>query len=260
MHPQDRPSILLIDDSIEEQRQLIDVLRPHYRITMAFDGQQGYQRALSQPPDLILMDVRMPKTDGFTTCRLLKANPITQNIPIIFLSAANTTDNRILGLSIGGVDYISKPIHPDEVLARTRIHLDLAQRAQGLGKPEKQPSSRVIPPEAVMVDAAKQLILQQLDKPLPLTEIARQVGTYRKKLSQAFREHTGLTVYGFIRNARIAHACHLLKSTDMSIQEISEAVGFETPGNFSTAFRDRMEVTPSAYRQSLQNGEHAHAG
>src|SRR5471030_408366 len=103
-------SILIVDDSAFEQRMLMELLSEQsYRISVAFNGLQGYQLALANQPDLILLDVRMPNMDGYAACRLLKANPATHHIPVIFLSGADGADERIMGLSIGGVDYVAKP-------------------------------------------------------------------------------------------------------------------------------------------------------
>lgn len=133
--------ILIVDDSVEDQRRLLELLRANQILpTMAFDGRQGYQRALAIKPDLILLDVRMPRMDGFAACRLLKADPITRDIPVIFLTAADTPNERIQGLTLGGVDYVSKPFAPDEVLARIRIHIDLAKRSRpGIVQPDSVP-------------------------------------------------------------------------------------------------------------------------
>jgi DNA-binding response OmpR family regulator len=249
--------ILLVDDSPEEQRRVLDLLRPYYRTIVAFNGEQGYQRALASQPDLILMDVRMPKTDGYSACRLLKADPQTRDIPVIFLSSAHSPDERVEGLTVGGVDYVTKPYVAEEILARIRIHLDLSKRI-GSSATEVQ-DERARNPNEIMVTAAKQLIAQHLQAPLPLAEIARRIGTYEKKLLQTFRAQTGLTVFGFIREERIRHACHLLEKTDMSILDVADQIGFQCAANFTTAFRERMGMTPSAYRQSMRKDSLHHA-
>ncbi|MYM91987.1 response regulator, partial [Duganella vulcania] len=123
-------SILIVDDSAFEQRMLVDLLSElPYKVSVAVNGLQGYQLALAQHPDLILLDVRMPNMDGYTACRLLKANPVTEDIPIIFLSGADADEERIMGLSIGGVDFVAKPFSPGELAARIQVHLKLARRA-----------------------------------------------------------------------------------------------------------------------------------
>jgi len=251
-----RSKILIVDDSAFEQRMLVDLLSElPYKVSVAFNGLQGYQLALAQRPDLILLDVRMPNMDGYTACRLLKANPVTQDIPVIFLSGADADDDRILGLSIGGVDYVSKPFSPGELAARIQVHLNLAKRhqapppAEAGAEPEPEAESD---PDTVLVNAVKRLIADNLAALPGLAEIARSVGTYREKLSQVFREQTGMTVFGFIREERIRRGEELLKDTDIDVQDIALLIGFNNAGNFATAFRERMGVTPTAYRQAIQ--------
>jgi DNA-binding response OmpR family regulator len=259
---QPRPRILIIDDSRDDQRALTELLRrQQFHVAVAADGQQGYQRALATTPDLILLDVRMPNMDGFAACRLLKANPATEQIPVIFLTALGEPDDRVAGLVLGGVDYVSKPYNPAEVFARVRIHLDLARHvreaeavaaAAELLPPPPPPAHHN--PDEVMVTASMRLIGDNLDTPLTLADIARRIGTYEKRLSQVFRQRTGMTVFAYISEERIARGRQLLAETDMSVLEIADQTGFHNAGNFSTAFRERMGMTPSAYRHAMQAG------
>lgn len=254
-------SILIVDDSAFEQRILMDMLSEQpYRISVAFNGLQGYQLAMATRPDLILLDVRMPNMDGYTACRLLKANPDTHDIPVIFLSGADADDERIMGLSVGGVDYVSKPFSPGELSARIQVHLSLMRRHSAPVPPADvsaaaapaPAAAEALEPDAVIVNAAKRLITDHLATLPSLAEIARSVGTYREKLSQIFREQTGMTVFTFIREERIARGVELLGQTDIDVQDVAFLIGFNNAGNFATAFRERMGVTPSAYRQSMQ--------
>ena len=169
--------ILIVDDSAFEQRVLVDLLSElPYKVSVAFNGLQGYQLALANLPDLILLDVRMPNMDGYTACRLLKANPVTQDIPVIFLSGADADEERIMGLSIGGVDYVSKPFSPGELAARIQVHLDLARRVSDRGR---QASNDALAntggadsdPDAVIVAAVKRLIADNLATLPGLAEI-----------------------------------------------------------------------------------------
>jgi len=257
--------ILIVDDSAFEQRLLVDLLSElPYKVSVAHNGLQGYHLALANHPDLILLDVRMPDMDGYTACRLLKANPATQDIPVIFLSGADADEERIMGLSIGGVDYVSKPFSPGELAARIQVHLALAQRAHGASAsaalaPANDAADSHLPaspygvdPDAVTVAAVKRLIADNLASLPGLAEIARSVGTYREKLSQVFREQTGMTVFSFIREARIRRGEELLKDTDIDVQDIALLIGFNNAGNFATAFREKLGVTPTAYRQAIQ--------
>lgn len=244
------PHILLVDDSLEELRLLSSMLRAErFRLTVASDGRKGYQRAVVCQPDMILVDVAMPQLDGFSACRLLKADPATQHIPVIFLTAKNAPEERLRGLQLGGVDYVSKPVLAEEVIARIRIHLN---RVRGGNAPPAPAGSHVARhPDEVIFKAATELIQDQLEALPPLPEIARMVGTHEKKLGHIFRKHLGMTVSAFAAEERIRMARRLLAETDMNIQRIAEQVGFGNGGNFTTAFRKRMGMTPSVYRQAL---------
>lgn len=240
-------NILIVDDSAFEQRMLVDLLSEMpYRVSVAFNGEQGYQLALSGLPDLILLDVRMPNMDGYTCCRLLKANPATRDIPIIFLSGTEAVEDRIMGLQIGGVDFVSKPFTPGELAARIHVHLNLMRR------PPQEEAAALEPADtdSVIVNAAKRLIYDNLSALPGLAEIAASVGTYREKLNQLFRIHTGMTVFAYIREARIQRAVQLLRDTDMEVQDIALLLGFANAGNFATAFRERMGATPSSFRSA----------
>ncbi len=254
-----QPSILIVDDSAFEQRMLVDLLSElPYKVSVAVNGLQGYQLALAQHPDLILLDVRMPNMDGYTACRLLKANPVTEDIPIIFLSGADADEERIMGLSIGGVDFVTKPFSPGELAARIQVHLKLARRASRPRAAAPPGEAHEADPDAVIVNAAKRLIADNLSTLPGLADIARSVGTYREKLSHVFREQTGMTVFAFIRETRIRRGEALLKDTDIDVQDIALMIGFNNAGNFATAFRERLGVTPSAFRQAIQHKKTPH--
>jgi len=121
-----RETILIVDDVPQNIDILADILQEAYRVTFALNGPDALLAALALPrPSLILLDVMMPEMDGYETCRRLKADLRTRDIPVIFLTAQADARNEALGLEIGAVDYLHKPCHPAIVLQRLRIHLEL---------------------------------------------------------------------------------------------------------------------------------------
>ena len=247
-----RHHILIVDDNPDELRLLVEMLRgAKFRITLAFDGNQGYKRAVAVAPDLILMDLRMPHADGFTACRLLQHNPATTHIPIIFLSAARAQEDRLTALQNGGVDFVLKPFDPSEVLARIHIHLKRAALHRDNPAPAPLPARLKLSAEQVIVNAATSYLSHCLAAPPHLQELARKVGTYEKKLSQAFRKQLGKTVFEYLRDERVRMAQHLLDDTTLSITDIAAETGFSNPANFATAFRKKLGVTPTEYRNKL---------
>ncbi|MEM8677552.1 MAG: response regulator [Cyanobacteria bacterium P01_G01_bin.67] len=128
-------AILIVDDAPDNLLMLFSYLEDKgYRILLAEDGETGLQIAKSKSPDLILLDVLMPDIDGFETCRRLKAEAGTKDIPIIFLTALSEKVNKVQGFKLGGVDYITKPSEQEEVLVRIQTHLKLRQMRQDLDR------------------------------------------------------------------------------------------------------------------------------
>lgn len=123
-----REHILIVDDQAENISIMIEALQANYDLLAATDGATALERAHSEPrPDLVLLDVMMPDMDGHEVCRRLKADPETRDIPVIFVTALDKPDDEAHGLSLGAVDYITKPISPPVVEARVRAHLQLTQ-------------------------------------------------------------------------------------------------------------------------------------
>lgn len=244
--PGDTFSLLIVDDSADDIALLVEFLRKSpLRLAVAMEGQEGYQKAAVLQPDLILLDVRMPRTDGFAACRLLKADSRTCDIPVIFLSGANELEDRLQGLRLGAVDYISKPFAAEEVQARIHVHLGLRRLLQRLPASAGEAAD---PERNSVVAAAMALLRQDLGHTPSLPELARQVGTNEKRLSELFRDATGLTAIAWLREERFQLACRLLVETDLEIQQVADHVGYGSAGNFTTMFRDRLGVTPREYR------------
>ena len=254
----DAGKILVVDDSTFEQFALREILTSRgYRVGSATDGRQGYDLATLTRPDLILLDVLMAGMDGFAVCRLLKANSATADIPVLFLTGAQSEAERIEGLSLGAVDFVGKPFSAGELLARIGIHLRLAQPHNPAGANAAEALADVaiadVAPDPgadeVLVAAAQRYIDNNLAEQLHLDDLARRVGSYREKLSRAFLARRGATVFAYIRDQRIASGAAMLRNTDAGIAEIALAVGFSNAGNFATAFREKMGVTPGGYRR-----------
>lgn len=125
-HQDLRPTILIVDDTPDNIMLLSRLLKDRYNTKVANNGSTALQIANAVPGlDLILLDVMMPGLDGYETCRQLKANPATSEIPVIFLTANNQVEDEAMGLSLGAVDYIAKPISPPVLFARVATQLNL---------------------------------------------------------------------------------------------------------------------------------------
>lgn len=250
--------ILLIDDSPTDLRLLMDMLEARrLRFSVAFDGDKGYRQAQLLRPALILLDVRMPGLDGLATCRLLKASPVTQLIPVIFLTAANDLAERLEGFAAGAVDYIGKPFHEEEVLARIGVQLRLALRAEdgdaaATGEAAAVDASR----DAVLVRAAQAVLRETIAHPPSLDALARRLGTNRRRIGEAFQECLAQPVFGWLREERLRQAHHMVCRTDTAMSEIGEHLGYSSPANFARAFSERFGFSPTELRREMRLKRH----
>ena len=126
-------TILIVDDNPINMKLAVSVLESYnFNILVSMNGKSCLKQAIDNSPDIILLDVLMPGIDGFETCKRLKANPKTRDIPVIFMTALSDTKDKITGFEVGAVDYVTKPIKIDEVLARVKVHIQLRKLTKKL--------------------------------------------------------------------------------------------------------------------------------
>ncbi len=119
-------SVLVVDDTRINVDLLVLVLqKKNYTVYVAESGKEALEKVATNPPDLILLDIMMPEMDGYETCTRIKSNPLSKNIPVIFITALNETKDKIKGFEVGGVDFITKPFEVQEVLARVKAQLTI---------------------------------------------------------------------------------------------------------------------------------------
>jgi putative two-component system response regulator len=131
---QDKQTVLIVDDTPDNIDILREILSEDYSVKAAISGKQALKIVNANKPDLILLDVLMPDMDGHEVCRQLKNNPVTRNIPVIFVTAKSHSTDEEQGFELGAVDYITKPISPPIVKARVKNHLALYQQQRELEK------------------------------------------------------------------------------------------------------------------------------
>ena len=123
-------TLLVVDDSINDLKLMAHILGGHYTVKTASQGKHALEVAASTPlPDLILLDIHMPGMDGYEVCRRLKSDGVTRDIPVIFLTASDSMEDEQIGLEIGAVDYITKPVRTPILLARVKTQLTLKAQA-----------------------------------------------------------------------------------------------------------------------------------
>lgn len=215
--------VLIVDDVPANMRILGELLKEKYEILVANNGSRAVQVAQSKRPDLILMDVMMPEMDGFTACRALKLTDVTANVPVIFITARNQTDDVVKGFESGGVDYITKPFNPSELYARVKTHLELknlreelARRAMQLAELNQELQSMNIQ----LNEANANLLLASWTDPLTgLSNRRHMMERIREEVARLNRTHGSFALcladIDFFKNINdtLGHDCgdHVLK-------------------------------------------------
>jgi putative two-component system response regulator len=187
-------TLLIVDDAVENLTVLDSLLRPYYQIRVATSGEKALRIAVSEPrPDLILMDVMMPGMDGYQVFDYLRADPVTRDIPVIFVTAMDSPEAELRGLDAGAVDYITKPLVPSIVLARVRTQLELKQARDWLSNKntflEAEVARRMLENEITQEVSIRALAhLAETRDPETGNHILRTQG-YVRELAVRLRDH-----------------------------------------------------------------------
>jgi PAS domain S-box-containing protein len=170
--PQD--DILIVDD-VPQNLNLLDhiLTRAGYSVRLAGDGSTALDAVREKPPDLILLDIRMPVLDGFEVCRLIKSGDTTKDVPVIFISGLQDAADKVKGFNAGGVDYITKPFDQADVLARVRIHLDLHGLRKNLETQVTQRTAQLQKANRAlrMISSTNKILVRAVDESSLLTAV-----------------------------------------------------------------------------------------
>ncbi|MCK8495737.1 ATP-binding protein [Spirosoma sp. RP8] len=246
------PVILLVEDNANVANLIVDSLQANYYVTWVKNGLEGMSHATSQIPDLIISDVLMPVMDGYTLCQNLKADPRTNHIPIILLTAKSSVDSRLEGLATGADDYITKPFLIAELQLRVRNLLERQQRFRELIHADltgiDQPALTE-PVENSFLTKIYSLVETKLDdSTYGVEELASDIGMSRYTLHRKIKTLTTLLPNELIRNYRLKRSLYFLQK-GYTIAETATLVGFDSASYFTKCFRNLYGVTPSKIDQ-----------
>ncbi|CCH54210.1 response regulator receiver sensor hybrid histidine kinase [Fibrisoma limi BUZ 3] len=248
----EKPLVLVVEDNTELAAFVAGELTNYYRVLMAYDGDEGWQLAQAELPDVVLTDIMIPGLDGYELTHRLKTDPATNHIAVVMLTAKTAQTSRIEGLQQGADDYVSKPFHIDEL--RLRIH-NLLVRQQTLRAHYHALFSR---PETPLAPEALDPFLQKLhtiieehldDSTFRVDELAHEVGMSRRTLHRKLTAVANLTINDFIRQYRLKRGATMLHE-GRNVSETAYLVGYESPAHFSTVFKEFFGKTPSEYMGS----------
>lgn len=260
-----KPHIVLVEDNEELRHFLKSSLKSKYRVDEAENGETGWKKIQRIIPDFIITDLRMPLMDGMELVRRIKEDPRTSHIPVILLTAVTDMESRVAGLRSGADDYITKPFSSEflhariENLIHQRHQLQSLYRSQYITpKPDLSlPPIDLKSPEEIFMQNLLKLMNENIDNfDLNIDYLASELGMSRTVFFNKLKSLTGLSPVEFVREVRFERAAEYMRSTQLTVSEISYQVGIEDPRYFSRCFKQKFGVTPSEYRaQQTDQGE-----
>ncbi len=247
-----RPLALVVDDNADVREYVAHLLGGEYDVRQAADGKEGLGMALKTEPDLIVCDVKMPVMDGLEMCRRVKAETATSHVPVILLTSNAQENQSAEGYDCGADAYITKPFSSKVLLSRVRNLLENRKRlkyvyasgADDEARDEADPDSRF------MADFGRVVRERMSDSSLSVETISSALGLSRVQMYRKVKQLTGQSPVEIIRVTRLKKAERLLKTTQMTVSEISYDVGFSSPSYFSKCFKDYFGVQPGEMRET----------
>jgi ligand-binding sensor domain-containing protein/signal transduction histidine kinase/DNA-binding response OmpR family regulator len=245
------PVVLIAEDDDDIRWYIKQVLHPEFHVLEAINGQQAWPMVLEKMPDLILSDLTMPGGGGFEFCKQVKSHRQSCHIPFLMLTAERSKEMKISGYQFGADDYITKPIDPQVLRARTQNIIDGRKKLKAIYR-----SDIACAPETFTTNPLDQEFLEKLNsiieshitsESLNPDTLAKEMNMSRTGLYMKVKGLTGESVGIYIRNVRLKEARKLLKSRRMNISEVAYAVGFNQLPYFTTCFKEAFGITPSEF-------------
>ena len=249
----DVTTVMVVDDNAYVRAYLRRHLSSSYRVLQAADGKEALECAREALPDLIVSDVMMPLMDGLSLCRAIKADPETDFIPVILLTAKASIDSKVEGLETGADDYLTKPFNVRELKVRianlieSRHKLIARFRTEdpALTLPFSQPSS---PRDESFLEEVRTVITNRLgDEDFDVEELASEVGQSRSSLYRRFESLLSQSPLELIWDMRLRQASQMLKACEGTVSEVAYSVGFKSVSHFSKKFRNQFGTSPSSF-------------
>ncbi len=250
----ERPHILIVEDNNDFRFYLKDNLKASFRISEASNGKEGWQKALSLHPQLVVSDISMPVMDGIELSRKIKNDKRTCHTPVILLTAMTGEEEQLRGLETGANDYLTKPFNFEILNSRIKNLLVLKDTFKATYSKQIKVQAADIEIESEDTKFLNNVILyieENLTKSqLSVEDLSKHIGMSRASLYRKILILTGETPVEFIRSLKLEKARILLEKSDLNIAQICYTVGFSTPNYFTKSFKAKYNMLPSEYLNS----------
>ena len=246
------PLVLVVDDNEDFRLFMRHSLELQYRVILASNGKEAWEKVQNEHPDLVISDVMMPGMDGNELCRLIKEDKRTAHVPVILLTARQAVESRVKGLQTGADDYVTKPFNMTVLVLRIRKLIELSRYKQATQATiDPTPSDIVITSlDEKLIEKAIKYVEDNISRSdLSVEELSRELGMSRVHLYKKLLQITGKSPIEFIRVIRLKRAAQLLRESQLHVSEVAYEVGFNNPKYFSRYFKEEFGVLPSAYQE-----------
>jgi signal transduction histidine kinase/ligand-binding sensor domain-containing protein/CheY-like chemotaxis protein len=254
-----KPTILLIEDNDDLRFYLKDNLKNSFHIIEAANGKDGWQKALSHHPKLIVSDVNMPGMNGVELCRKIKADSRTSHLPVILLTALTAEQDQMAGLESGASDYVVKPFNFEILLSRIHNLLKMQQVLKDTYQKQVEIQAQdiaVVSEDEKFLKNALEYIEQNMANPnLSVESLSSHLNVSRGSLYKKLLALTGKTPVDCIRTIRLKRATQLLAKSQRCIANVAYDVGFNNPAYFAKVFREEYGMLPSEYINEVRSKE-----
>jgi signal transduction histidine kinase/DNA-binding response OmpR family regulator len=245
--------ILIVEDNEELLSLMGNIMSKNYRVLMARNGVEALSMIGDSEVDIVVSDVMMPRMDGLDLCRTIKSDIETSHIPVILLTAKNSTEDRIECYNAGADGYITKPFELKVLDARIRNFISNKRMRQQKFQTAKDLNVKGFDyPSAdeEFLSRAIGIIEENItDSELDIGLFADKLFLSKSTLYRKLKTMTGLSPVEFIRNIRLKHACRMLENQSTTVAEVAYKVGFSDPNYFALCFKTEFGTTPSDYRK-----------
>ncbi len=245
------PTLLVVEDNADMRSYICDPLRAEYEVAEAQDGEQGLARAVELVPDLIITDIMMPRMDGRELCRRIKDDNRTSHVPVIILTARASVESKIEGLETGADDYLVKPFHKDELMARVG---NLIRQRRLLRRRFREVTA--INPSEVSAKSIDQAFIERVlasiqkhieDEHYHVNVLADEAGMSVSQLNRKLNALVDQSAGQLIRATRLEYAASLLRKNAGTVAGIAYRVGFSDHAAFTRSFKSRFGCSPSEF-------------
>ena len=253
-----KPIVLIVEDNFDLRSFLLQTLRTHYRVLGAENGKIGFEIASKEIPDIIISDIMMPVMDGIEMCKRIKNDVGTSHIPVVLLTAKDSTYDQKVGYDVGADSYLTKPFSSNVLKSRLKNILE-ARKKYALTDSSRFKQKQELLNESLgeldkeFLKNLKDVIESNLeDEEMNISYVAAQLNMSHSTLYRKIKALTNLTANVFIRKVRINFAEQLLITGQYNISEIMYRIGINSSSYFRQCFKEEFGMNPSEYLQKLK--------